>query len=134
MKPDLYIKTEFGLVPRFESEYYNKLSVGDVIELTIKKPRNPQHHEKFWALLRLTFDNQDVYNDIEFMREELTKAAGFFDAYINHKGVTTYKAKSISFASMDQEEFETFYQHFMDTICNIWGFDPELLENEILEQ
>lgn len=133
MKTELYVKTEFGLVPRFENEYYEKLGVGDVVEVNVKKPRNYEHHEKFFALLRITFENQDVYTDIDFMREELTKAAGFFESYINHKGITCYKAKSISFASMDQEDFETFYRTFFDTVCNVWGFDPELLEEEILD-
>lgn len=131
MKADFYIKTDFGLVPKFESEWYNKLKTGDVVEAKIVKPRNVKFHNKFWGLMHVVFENQDIYNDIEFMREELTKAAGFFDLYVNHKGNVCYMAKSISFSSMDEEEFEVFYQAIMDKCCEVWGYDPELLEHEI---
>lgn len=126
-----YIKTLNGLIPRYESIRYDSLKPGDEVFCEVTKVRNPRFHRKFFALLNLVFDNQEVFVNIDHMREELTKAAGYYEMYVNHKGITCYKAESISFSSMDDAEFNKFYEAFMKVCCDTWGFDPEKLTNEI---
>lgn len=100
------------------------------VEITVKKIRNVRFHSKFFALLKIVFDNQEIFDDKEFLREELTKAAGYYTHYKNHLGVSCYKAKSISFEKMDEIEFESFYNSFLQKCCEIFNFDQELIENE----
>jgi hypothetical protein len=87
-------------------EMLKKMKAGDFFECDIKKPRNLAFHKKFFALINMVYQNQEIYNNIDTLRKELTKASGFYEEYINHKGIKCYEAKSISFAKMEQHEFE----------------------------
>jgi hypothetical protein len=51
--------TPYGLVPMFDSDLdlKKRLKVGSVVKCKVSNPRNYEHHKKFFALLRLTFDN-----------------------------------------------------------------------------
>ena len=77
-----------------------KIKVGEEYQCDIKQPRNYKFHRKFFALINMVYENQDIFINIDHLREELTKATGYYDSYINHKGATVYRAKSISFAKM----------------------------------
>ena len=78
----------------------------------------------------MVFQNQEVYSDINHLREELTKACGFYEKYTNHRGITVYKAKSISFASMDDFEFDELYNKFLDKVVEVFKWDREdILDN-----
>jgi hypothetical protein len=124
-----------SLLPANNSDYElaKKLKVGEQYQAEIKKPRNYKFLQKFFALLSLVYENQEIYDNKEFMREELTKAAGYFDMYLNHKNVECYKAKSISFASMSQDEFDELYKRFCDVIVKYFDFDEETIEENIQE-
>ena len=108
-----------------------KIKVGAIVSCDIKQPRNIGFHKKFFALINLVFENQEIYDNIDFLRKELTMKAGFYDTYLNHKGVQKYEAKSISFASMSQEEFESLYQRFLDAVEDAFKFDSELIKENI---
>lgn len=124
---------DHSLKPAFDSdlEKMKKLKVGELYEIEYKKPRNILHHRKFFGLLNVVFENQEIYNNIDIMREELTKACGEYDTYTNHKGIECYKAKSLSFASMCQVDFDLFYSKFLDVVITIFKFDRELFEQEL---
>ena len=51
--------TAQGLVPIYDSDLdeKKKLREGDTVMCSIRKPRNYEFHKKFFALVRLTFDN-----------------------------------------------------------------------------
>lgn len=112
-------------------ELIKKMTTGEMYEFEFKKPRNIKFHRKFFALLNLTYENQQIYNDITRMRKELTKAVGYYESFLNHKGVLVYEAKSISFASMDEIEFSQFYNKFLDVIIKIFKFDKETIEENL---
>lgn len=131
MKPEPFKKTPSGFIPLVESPRYERLKNGDEILLTWKKPRNVKFHRYYFKLLQLVFDNQEIFVNIEHMREELTKAAGYYEHYINHKGVDCYKANSIAFDSMDEAEFEIFFDRFFDAVFNVFGIDKEDLKSEL---
>lgn len=124
---------DHSLKPAFDSdlEKMKKLKVGELYEVEYKKPRNIKFHRKYFALINLTFENQEIYKDITRMRTELTKACGFYDEYLNHKGNVCYEAKSISFAQMDETEFSELYNKFLDIIIEVFNFDRELIEKEL---
>ena len=108
-----------------------RYKVGQEYTAKLTKIRSPGHHRKFFSFLKTVYDNQDIFFNIDHLREEMTKAAGFYDCYTNHKGNTVYKAKSISFVSMDQVEFKEFYERFADSCCEVFSFDSETMEDEI---
>jgi hypothetical protein len=119
--------------PAYDSDYQKakKIKVDSAVSCKITKPRNIKFHRKFFGLINLVFQNQEIYNNPEHLREELTKKAGFYEVYTNHLGVLNYKAKSISFVKMSQEEFEYLYDRFLDAIEEIFKFDKESIRKEI---
>lgn len=57
---DIYCKvTQYGLVPLYNTDLELKkhLKIGNVVKCKVSNPRNYEHHKKFFALVRLTFDN-----------------------------------------------------------------------------
>lgn len=129
-----FIKTYYGLVP-FDNDCkpYNKLEEGEEIELEIKTPRNVKFHRKFFALIKLAFDNQENYTDIEELRQDLIKYAGFTEQRTNYlTGEIEYKHKSIAFAKMEEADFEIVYNRVLDVICELLGLDNEEIKNELM--
>ena len=51
--------TTAGLVPMYDSDYDEKhrLREGETVLCTIRKPRNYEFHKKFFALVRIVFNN-----------------------------------------------------------------------------
>lgn len=122
-----------SFLPAYDSDYetMRKVKVGETIQVSFSKPRNIGHHRKFFALINMVFENQEIYKNQDHLRKELTMKAGYYDNYINHKGIEKYEAKSISFGSMCQDDFEDLYQRFLDAVEEIFQFDSELIKQNI---
>lgn len=133
--------TPSGLIPMYDSDYdeKKKLKVGDTVLCEIKRPRNYEFHKKFMALVRLTFDNlpehlhklMGIYS-VEDMLTSLKFDLGL--CTIIHIGERDFiKEGSISFAAMDETEFESFYKRSIDIILHryLCGTDLQDLLDEI---
>lgn len=133
MKVFLVKQGNGSFLPSHDSDYQSlkKVKVGATVSCNITQPRNVGFHRKFFALINLVFENQEFYDNIDYLRKELTKKAGYYDTYTNHKGVLCYEPKSISFASMSQEDFEDLYQRFLDAVEDVFKFDSELIKENI---
>ena len=133
MKVFLVKQGNGSYLPANNSDYdsLRKVKVGAIVSCEIKQPRNIGFHKKFFALINLVYENQDFYNNIDHLRKELTKKAGYYETYTNHKGVLCYEAMSISFAKMNQEDFEDLYQRFLDAVEDAFKFDSELIKENI---
>ena len=131
---EFYLSKQFNgtYKPAYDSdlEKSKKHKVNDIIKFEATKPRNIKFHKKFFSLINMVFQNQEVYTDINNLRKELTKACGYYTEYVNHKGITVYEAKSISFAKMDEHEFEELYNKFLDVVVLIFKWDRvDILDN-----
>lgn len=131
------IRTLTGLQPCTASDYDNlmlsKLKLGEVYEVEIKKKRNYEFHKKLFALINLVHQNQTKLEGITFeaLRAYMTMKAGYYESYTTDKGTFTLP-KSISFASMDNIEFEQLYSSIVDVAINLLDCDKEDLLNEVL--
>ena len=112
-------------------------------------PRNPGHHRKFFALVNLVYENLPHEGDAESFTRYLTTteslvsylkiATGHCDfiwARNTHGSpVQCQLPRSISFAKMDQAEFETFFNKCCDVIIrDFWpDMDKETLKAEVAE-
>ena len=131
------VKKQFGkLVPVYNSDAEAlkaaKLKEGEVYEVEIKKKRNYQFHKKYFSLLNLCYDNQEQFESFDDLRAYLTCKAGYY------KEVDTPKGKmilplSISFAKMDEIEFEQLYSKTIDVICKFLDVEQDDLLAEIVE-
>lgn len=107
-------------------EFLAKLKAGAGVTVSIKRHRNPGHHRKFFALLNLAFDawepqgkeykGEPVQKNFDQFRNDVVVLAGFYESGITLRGETRLVAKSISFANMDQAEFDQLYSKVIDVV------------------
>ena len=116
-----------ALVPDDDStvDQLQKLKTGEVVLVEYKRPRNVQFHRKFMALVNLVFDNQDKYTNREDLLTELKLQVGHYQEHITLGGKVIYRPKSISFASMDNDEFSTFYSKVVDVVLRFFMTDMD---------
>ncbi len=112
----------------------NSIRQGELVEADIRRPRNLQHHRKFFALLRVVFENQEYYSSTDHLLAACKHATGHVDVIRTKRGQITIP-KSISFAKMDQAEFNDFYDRVVTWVVTevIPGLDREDLEDAVLE-
>lgn len=116
--------TAVGLVPLYESDFEEKrkLKVGQVYQAEIKVARNSRFHRKFWAMLNTAWallpeKTQNGFRSFDGFRAYLLVAAGFFDTYYSPRLKEFVEVpKSISFAQMDEPEFNECYERVKDVI------------------
>ena len=130
-------KTISGFEPDqdYDKKLVSKLKIGEIYQAEIKKPRNILFHRKFFALLNLGFDNQDRYDVFEHFRKEVTMRCGHYDEHVTVTGQIFYFPKSISFASIDEIEFQKLYECAIDVILKyfITGSTPEEIDQAVLQ-
>lgn len=139
---DIYCRvTDIGLIPMYDSDLDEKhrLRIGDNVLCTIKRPRNYEFHKKYFALLRLTVANLPhlIQQQMQIFTEEdlldcLKIDLGLFTTRW-HGGRQIVKTCSISFAKMDNTEFEKFFSRSVDAILRIYlrGTDRQALIEEV---
>lgn len=131
-----FVRTGDGLLPSNHDaeEEYKKLTVGQQVQVVIKKPRNLLHHRKWWALISLIYENQTRYETKEQLVAALKFYLGHVDTFLLKDGTTTgFIPRSISFAKMSQSEFDAFYEKTLDFFAEkvIPGLDKEATRSEV---
>lgn len=92
-----------------------KLKIGDYVKIETWKERNIQFHRKYFGFLNTVIyflpedEKFDKLRNINYLREEIMFLIGAVDIHVSMDGEQHMKAKSISFKSMDNEEFEKIY-------------------------
>lgn len=116
----------------YDSDYEKakKIKAGEPYEFEYKQLRNVRFHRKFFALMNLLFQNQELYKNLDHLRKDLTVEAGYYDLRVNIHGEEIKEAKSISFAAMSEDEFSEFYNAVLDTIVKYFNFEKqEIIDN-----
>jgi hypothetical protein len=121
---------QFKLAYDSDFEQAKKIKLGEFYEFSYSKPRNYLFHKKFFALVELVYQNQEAYSNKDDLREDLTIDAGFYRTTTNLAGDTIKKAQSISFAQMDEIQFNEFYNRFIDSVVRWLKIDKQdLIDN-----
>ena len=119
------------LVPLSESDHdeLKRIKDGDIIWVDWKKPRNPRFHNKFMAMMRVVFDNQEEHQDIENIIAIVKIELGYYTTMMSGRYEIRIP-KSISFASMDEIKFDHFYNRAIAVCLTRWmpGNTKEELE------
>lgn len=124
MKPPVhFIKTAAGFVPKSEAarDFHAKTKLGQVVELRARRPRNPGHHRKLFALLGLVVDNTELFANTEDALVGLKAVMGR-GRWVRIDGTTKdlFYPESIAFDAMSQDEFETFYTAAVAAVQRWW--------------
>ena len=123
-----------SFMPVYDSdkEAVKKIKAGEDVEIDIKRPRNYKFLKKFMALINLCFHNQEQFSNIDDLRAELTIEAGYYVSYYNLQGVETRRPKSISFASMEEDEFVKLYSDVLDVIIKYFHYTKEDIDENLI--
>lgn len=99
----------------------NNLEVGEIVDFEAIFPRNGKFHRKFFGLLNFAYEawqperknksykGVEVAKNFNRFRHDVIIQAGFYEQTFNLDGEMRLEAKSMSFASMDNTEFELLY-------------------------
>lgn len=104
-------------------EEASKLKTGQPMRFKATRQRNYQFHKKWFALVGFAYDHWEpaALQDPKFegvkpeknfdrFRKDMIILAGFYDASYRVDGTVRIEAKSISFASMDEDDFDRLYK------------------------
>lgn len=119
-----------ALVPATDedAEALRKIKAGAAVRVEVKQIRNYKFLQKWFTLAKYAFDlwvervppkeykGQPVKPNFDRFRKDLIILAGHYDATFNAKGEIRLEAKSISFASMGEDDFEKLYSDTIDVI------------------
>ena len=107
----IYETTETGFIPVNEPavEFHRKCKLGQEVFLDGRRARNVAHHKKYWVMCGLIAHNNEHYDTARKVHNVFMFGTGRFDT-VRYKDYTDREPHSISFASMGQDEFESFYE------------------------
>jgi hypothetical protein len=114
-----------------------KWKVGATLRAKIVKPRNIHHHRKFFAMLNTAWQACGKYKSLDSMLHELKRNIGHTEEVVlASTGEVWVIPRSISFSTMDQAEFDGFYERALHELCDMVceGADDDSLRQTVLEQ
>ena len=106
---------------------------GKEVILTIRQPRSPEFHRRFFAILRRVCDNSDRYRDEEELLACLKIACGHTKPVQLPNGEVYRLPRSINFANLGQDAFQRFTKRALYVLGQMMGIDPETLLKEATE-
>lgn len=131
----LYLrKTLSGFAPADEpsADLAKKYKIGEVYRADVVKPRSYQHHKLCFALLNLTYSNQERYSNFEDFRKAVAIAAGHTEELVTLHGEIIRLPASLSYDSLDEITFTQVFGAMM-TVCAeiLGGLGRDELEAEV---
>lgn len=116
---------------------------GVYVEADITAPRNARFHRKFFALLNVAYEFWEPVatetkwgipeKNYDRFRADLTILAGYYKQSIRMDGTVITEPKSISFANMNEEEFQLYYSKCVDVILKhvLVGWTIEQIDQQV---
>jgi hypothetical protein len=102
-------------------ETWKKFKLGESYRSDVVKPRNYRFHCLCFALLNLTFENQEQYGPEQFnlFRKMVAIEAGHSEIVTSRDGEIWIQAGSLSYDELDDVEFEALFPKMMGVCANI---------------
>ncbi len=134
---EIYFQRKKGtsvLVPMSadEEEILLKIPADVPLKCKIMRPRNPNHHRLFMALLRYVFLQQEKYEAIEHLRDAILIDAGMYTHFIKESGEIVYIPIDLSFDNVGEDEFKAIKSKMIDVILRkyLTGATAEELDRQ----
>jgi hypothetical protein len=103
--------------------------------LSYWKPRNIKHHRKLFALLNLVVSSGGWDYDLDTLLHFVKLKSGYVSlVYVPQIKEYIQVPKSISFASMPQDEFNVFYDKALNCCADLLGVSRHELDLEMDDQ
>ena len=126
------VKTNSGLFPAYaaDADELSKLPNNEVMECEVRKARNYKFHRKFFALIKVGFEAQRMFDEITSYRYWITMKAGHYKMYETEEG-TMFLPDSISFDKMDDLEFKDLFRDVQNAIIREHKLTAEEVEENL---
>ena len=112
-------------------ELFQKIGVGKEALIRLRKVRSPKQHRLFFTLLNITVENLEGWT-VDSLRDAVSLTLGYYTVSMNLRtGEVAKVPKSISYASMDQISFGTFFNAAVDELAAFLGCTPDELHAEV---
>lgn len=111
-----------------------RLGVGEVISVRFSKVRDPLNHRRYFAMIRIGFDNQEFYKLEPIYRKAMEMRAGYWIEVQLQIGDQTVKRKwpdSIKYERLAEPEFTELKKSVGDEICKDLEMQDDDLQEEI---
>ena len=121
------------------SDALAKVRDGRDVTVEFKMSRNPRHHRLFFALIQFVRIHSDTMATatVKQIKTALKLATGHVETFVDcQTGQSVMVPKSIAFESMDQTEFNKFFDDAVSVIATRWmppGSTAEEVRMELLE-
>lgn len=119
-----YRKTAYGFVPVSSGarDFHAKTKMEQLVELKGRRPRNPKHHKKLFALLSILADNCEEFDSAEDALVGIKAVLGRGTWKKLHRKAEreVFRPESIAFDAMGQDEFEEFYTAAVAAVRRWW--------------
>jgi Protein of unknown function (DUF1367) len=114
-------KTLTGFTPADEPsvQAWKRFKLHEIFRSDIVKPRSYKYHKLAFALLNLTYENQEQYTSFEIFRKAVAIAAGHVDELIKLDGEIILLPRSINYDTLDEIEFTLVFGAMMTVCANI---------------
>jgi hypothetical protein len=102
-----------------QEEAFNKIPNGPafIVVKYAKRARNVRQHRLYWALMNIIAENTDRGWSSEGASFFMKIATGHYDEITDAHGNVYKNPRSISFAAMDQGEFQVFMDKCIKLVC-----------------
>ena len=144
---DCFFKKSAGgiLLPADDEtvDYLTSVKTDEFVKVKISKLRNYNFHKKAFGFFNFCFDHwaADLVNPYmdekaqkNAFRKQLTILAGYRNEFFNLRTKTIgYEAKSLSYESMDDETFKSYYVALTNAaMANIFQDSDERTYNQLI--
>ena len=130
----IFYKRHGALVPYTEegADALRRIKDGDILEVQFTRPRSQRHHKLFFAMLKIVQDNRDS-GSIDELLDIIKIGVGHTNIILVPNIGLVAVPKSINFASMDQDQFNKFFNRAVDFIVAdiLPGIDKAALTAEV---
>ncbi len=132
----LLLRTTSGYMPHDDESIKatQKVLVGDCILVKYTPSRNVKFHRKYWGFVNAVFENIPTSEKKRLnirspnaLHEAIKFRVGHIETFFSFSGEKFIKTKPTDFGSMDEVQFEVFYNGALDA-------GVELLDNESVRE
>ena len=133
----VFIRREHSFVPAdiHAEEMLSSVKLNGECILSRRTARNPAHHRRLFALLKIACDHSPHYNDPTVLLSDLKVLTGLATMRFNHLTGEVYPVEeSISFSAMSQARFDDWYKLAIQKISDHLRTDIDALAAEVWAQ
>lgn len=133
MNFNLIKQADGSFLPAYPTDHdkAKRFKVGEECNFSHKKIRSVQFHRRYFAMIKMVFDNQDIFDDQETFRKYVEMKAGHYTVTKTVDGEMILP-KSIAFDKLDDDEFQDLYGNVVAVVWEKFGMNSKVIEEELI--